>query len=445
MRTCCKNTTRTLSGLSRHTSWRKAAVLVAALATLLAGAPARCGETALADSDGPRWKFAGYGTLGVVGDNQEQLAPIRDLSQRPEDSYETRTSARVDSRLALHLAVQAARRFDLVAQAVVRDQIDRSVGGAFELAYAEWRPGGNRKVRLGRVGYDAFLMSDHRNLGYTNLAVRPPTEFYGWIPLFSVDGIDLVQDWYVRDARWRARAQTGSYRTTLPIGREDFEFATRDLWTISLTRESGPWRIKVGFSRFSFDGEAAPLAPLHAALDRVAAEAPPAIATEARRLRAGVSFDGAFIRYRTLGVAYDDGNWTAQGEIGDTRTTTTIAPAARSAYLVVGRRFGEWTPYAMIAASRPERPPASAPVGWTAPPLSALGGASAFASNGTRVDQRTVSLGLRRELTERAALKAQWDRVEIAAEGYALWFRALELNDQPSRVNMGTLALDFVF
>ena len=158
-----------------------------ALVTLLGVLPA---TTVQAQSTGGL-RFSGYGTLGYVQDNRNDIVAIRDVSQRPDSNMGSGTWQR-DSRLGIQAEYRVSPVVDLVAQAVFRDQVSTHATHVIELAYAGFKPTPQLDVRVGRVGYDAFLMSDIRNVGYAYPWVRPFTEYYGWIPLFSVDGADIA-------------------------------------------------------------------------------------------------------------------------------------------------------------------------------------------------------------------------------------------------------------
>ena len=175
---------------------------------------------AVADSlAGPR--LSGYGTLAYAMDDQDDLAPMRDLSQRPQDNFATGNSWRLDSRLGLQVDHPFHPQAEWVAQFMLRDQIEQDLGSVVELAYLGLMPRPDLDVRLGRLGFDVFLMSDHRNLGYAYTWVRPPQEFHSWIPVFSVDGLDAAYSFHIGDARWRIKAQAGVSQPTLPIDETD--------------------------------------------------------------------------------------------------------------------------------------------------------------------------------------------------------------------------------
>lgn len=404
-----------------------------------------CTQAAAADSAAELspWRFAGYGTLSRSWDDSHRLAPIRDFSQRPADSFSTGPSWRLDSRLGLQLSYRFSPQAEAVVQVVGRDQADSRLQRSIEQAYLDFQHGSDTRVRLGRVGYDAFLMSDHRNLGYAYAWVRPPREFYGWLPMFSVDGADLTHEFRQGETNWRLRAQFGSSAFGIPIGEALFDFKADRLWSLSLQREAGPWRIKAGLSGFRIAREAEPLTPLHAGLDAIATAGIPGISQEAYALSRESRFQGARVTYLTLGAAYDDGTWLAQAELSQTRTSADIATSGHTGYLAFGRRFGAFTPYAMLSASRPTQGIHRAINNWGG--LNAVRDQAYFVVNSTRQDQESLALGVRLDVHAQAALKLQWERTHIHPEGYVLWNRSVETNPLRSTVSLLTMSLDFVF
>lgn len=390
-------------------------------------------------------RVSGYGTVAYAWDNRSALAPIRDLTQRPDHGAATGASWKLDSRIGLHFDYRVTADSEVVVQAMARDQVATGAGSALELAYLGLRPGDDLRLRVGRVGFDAFLMSDHRNLGFAYPWVRPPREFYSWIPIFAVDGADLTREFPGGDVRWRLRAQAGNAKVVIPLGSDSFAFRGKPVWALSLQGDTGAWRLKTSVSRLVSRAEAAPLDALHRGLDQLAALAPGAIRDEAAKLRRETAFKGTRVNYFTLGAAYDDGDWVGQAEFGHSRASAAVATAGNTAYAVLGRRVGRFTPYGMVSASRPGRNILSAENDWAVIGQSAFQTAAYAVANSTRQDQRTLAFGVRWDVDPRAAIKLQWDRSHIRPHGYVLWFRTPDNEARASTVRMLTLSLDFIF
>lgn len=398
-------------------------------------------------------RLGGYGTLGYVQDDRSDIVGIRDVSQRPNANM-GRGSWQRDSRLGIQAEYQVAPNLDLVGQAVFRNQVSGEATHAVELAYAEFKPTPQLDIRVGRVGYDAFLMSDIRNVGYAYPWVRPFTEYYGWIPLFGVDGADLAYVIAQGDTQWRLKAQFGQAASGIPIGDGRLDFKTDNLLTLTLSRRAGPWETKLGYSSFTSrnevmaDSTGGGLAALQAGLGDIAAATAtlaPDVSGEAADLQRQLSFKDARIRYLTLGMAYDDGRWLVQGELARTTSNHKIVPHGTMGYAVTGYRIGDWMPFIAVSASRPGNALRSASADWSVIGQSATQATAITVLNSTRMDQTTLSLGTRWDFQKRAALKLQWDSTRISPHGYGLLFKDPALETRSSRLNQVTVTLDFVF
>jgi hypothetical protein len=393
-------------------------------------------------------RLSGFGTLGYAYDNKPDIAPARDINQLPKNGYATAPGWLVDSRLGVQLEYGVNQNIDLVGQLVLRDQFRADFDSSTELAYVSIRPQPQLDIRVGRINYDAFMMSDYRNVGYAYPWVRPPREFYGWTPIFSVNGIDgaysiLTDDFLADDARWRIKAQAGSSGYSAPLGGKNggYDFKTDNLTALSVTRQSGSWRLKAAHSRYTKGGEIPLFTPLYQGLDSVVAAGIPLVSAEAADLRKNIAIE-AKISYSTLGAAYDDGTWLVQGELGYSTSTVNAAQHGRMGYLSLGRRLGDWTPFVMLAAAVPDNDIRYATANWGAynaklrdPALNII--------NGTRIEQNTLSIGTRWDFSRQTALKLQWDRTTIQPSGFGLWWRAP--GSPTSRIDLLTATLDFMF
>ena len=402
---------------------------------------ASMGAQASNSADGLR--LSGFGTLGYAADDRADIAAARDISQQPQNGFATGDTWRIDSRLGVQLEYGVNDNIDLVGQVVARDQFVDSFDHSVELAYLTIKPRANLDIRFGRVNYDAFLMSDHRNVGYAYSPVRPPTEFYGWIPIFSFDGGDAAYAIQSGDVRWRIKAQAGSSDIALPIG-AGYDFKAKDLLGLSLAMQSERWRLKAAYSQFTSAVEVPAFAPLHQGLDQIIAAGIPAISAEAADLRRNLTFKGAKVTYATIGIVFDDGVWLGQAELGHTTASAAAIPHGSMGYLMFGRRFSDLMPYAMLSKSKPGNDLRSADNNW--------GGFNAvlrdpaiLTINDTRIEQSSVSLGARWDLHPQAAFKLQWDQTTIKPSGYGLWWRVRAINLQTTRVNLVSATLDFVF
>ncbi len=417
--------------------------LIALSLLALPGAPsnARAGEIS-------PFRLSGYGTLACTADDRNDVAPIRDFSQKPDDGHKTDNATwKLDSRLGLQAHYRLSDEVDFLLQGVLRDQVKIDMRNSIELAYAAYKPRADLELRAGRLGYDAFLMSDTRNIGYANLWVRPPTEFYAWIPIFSVDGLDATFRIDTRSAQWRIKAQYGSSYATFPMGEVEYDVETNNLFSLTVERQSGPFRIKAGYSRLSLENEADAFAPLFGGLDAFAAatrNAFPEMASEAEFISRNLSFKNNRIEYLSLGAVFDNGDWVAQAEVAHSSSDSDAVAHGNMAYFSLGRRIGDWTPYFLFSFIHPTEKPYSPETNWDLVGQGAFQDQAVYLMNSMRAEQRTFSLGIRWDFHNQAALKFQWDHSRVKPY-YGLWFRSLDASERAGSINMWTLGLEFMF
>lgn len=399
-----------------------------------------------------KFRLSGYGTLSVPVDDRGDMAPLRDISTDTGEglAYLVDHPWQLDSRLGIQAEYRFSEKVEGAMQWVVRSQTDPDLSSRLENAYLRVYFTPTVAIRGGRFAYDAFLMSDIRNIGYAYLWVRPPTEFYGWIPIFSVDGLDLT--WHIErdNAFWQVRAQGGIHRFNTSFNKEPYEFETTDLLSLTLLRQSGALQLKAGYSCFSSNNEVGIFEPLLAGLDAVALAADgiyPTIAMEAKDISGELSFKDAKVIYTTLGFIYDNGRWVAQGELARSRSTSDVLPHGIMGYIGAGIRLGDFTPFCMISHIRAENDVRKAVYDWSPMGQSAMNVQSQanYIINSTRMNQNTISLGLRWNFHNQAALKMQWDATNITSFGYGLWSKKTTLLHNSSHINLFTTSVEFIF
>lgn len=396
-------------------------------------------------------KLSGYGTIGYVADDVSGTAFVRELVQKPEVkdpatfSSDTRPFL-TDSRIGLQAVYLPNDQFELVTQLVFRDQQENTLDESLEWLNLGYLPNENAKLRLGRLGWDGFLMSDHRHLGYAYPWVRPPVEFYGALPMYSLDGADISYKFNTDEAgnTWGVKAQYGKGSTVFPFGGGEYDFES-DTWTVSLNHTRRFWNFRLGYSEIDIDS-APPLDTLLAGLSSVSALAPAPFSQEADNLIENMTYEGSLMRFTALGAGYDDGQWVGQSEIGYIQSDADMVTNGKLAYVAIGRRFESLTPFVMLSAFETSSDTYTEQIDWGLlnPASAELQDIAINAINSTRIEQTTFSAGLRWDFDTKAALKLQWDRTDIDANGYGLWWTDADRN-RDETVNVITLTLDFVF
>ena len=389
-------------------------------------------------------RISGFGTLGLT----DVAAPNgwgyrRDLGQSGSTE---RTRADVDSRIGLQLNYTPMKQLELVTQLLAaRSSPGANLGDNVEWAFAAIHPTPQLTVRLGRINLDAFLMSDHRNVGFAYLPARPPVEFYGLLPT-SLDGADVSHWLDLGDARWRfklfgGRGDGGDRGNNAAV-------RVSPVFGSSISRESGGLLIRLGVTRAGIANAPATLQPLIEGLTTLAALPVPNVASEAQALRQRVDAADSTANYLALGVRYESGPWLWNAEWAKVSGHPFFDLVG--GYASAGRRFGDWTLYSAYSQVRSSAPAVAVPQ-WASslafnPALAAqaqaLGTAAARTANLGRPSQRTTSLGGRWDFHPQMSLKLQWDQIRTESNGASLW---TQTTPDSGTSHVTSVLLDFVF
>jgi hypothetical protein len=427
--------------------------LIAALVLCLASAAHAQSATQSSASEATTWRLSGFGTLGLVhADVSQPWRFAREITQRGADGQ---TSVLPDTRLGLQLNWQPASRWEVVTQAVIRPRVhDAHLDESLEMAFVAWHPSVGWTVRAGRLKPDLFLLSNVRDVGYAMPWVRPSVEFYGWNPTTSLDGATLAYNWSADDADWTAQLWAGAMRSALSAMRTDGDIGWRGHRTagFTLSRTTGGLTVKASLVQTDTELTAVGDLPLLEGLLTQVAQLPlPEVANSARLLHQRLIPDGR-THYLGLGAEYDSSTWMASSELSHVTVERGLTGGVRG-YASVGRHFGPVTGYAMAAFSQPRHAAPRVQGDWETALTPLLGAAEAqtaammgayaeiYAAD-ARFDQHTLSLGMRWEMFDRAALKLQLDHTRVDAFGAGQWRHG---DTRSATANILSAALDWVF
>jgi hypothetical protein len=409
------------------------------LTALLLGTSASMADSESGSSD---FRINGFGTAGISQvDAPSGWEYRRVISQRGNDSG---TRANVDSRLGMQINYAPMAQFEVVGQVII-NRLDSAanIGDRFSLAFAAYRPDADWTVRVGRVNLDAYLLSDHRDVGFTYEYARPPVEFYTQLPGF-LDGGDVSRVWNASGTLWRLKGLAGN--TSVASG--DYRQEIHSLIGIVASRQDGGLLIRASLIHGKLASSPPALQPLTDALGEVSGLPIANVAAQARSFQSLLAFRDVRTTYAALGAEYEHADWLWSSEV----TRVTGVRGFDAGYVSIGRRFGAVSVFGLISAVASTQRVVSTPA-WGAELATLIGpsaamqadylaGAAALATNSLASKQHTVSFGARWNLTSQVAVKAQWDHIRVNADGSELWENATL---DSGRANVYSLVLDFVF
>lgn len=341
------------------------------------------------------FNVGGFGTYGGVVTTTNDAQFVRNgqysgATKSPSD--------KVDTNLGVQFTARANSWLSATIQVLDQEGLSESqMTASLEWGFVKIEPVNGLAVKLGRYLAPVFLISDTRNINYSNTWVRAPNEVYALAGLGDVDG---------GEATYRIPLGAGHLVVTGFTGNGKIEGQTSQS-TVNV------YDIHGGEVRWDIDW-----LTLRAGYDR-----------ERNILSANGVYDT--YTFSGLGAVVDRNNFIAQIEVVSRRSSSyEMYVNANGWYALAGYRFGKLTPYAYHAQTTREQP------------VSPYFGLS--------FDQKTTAVGLRWDAFSAADFKFQLERVDPnGTPGISLANAGNFPSISPSlgnrEVNVASITLDFVF
>ena len=389
----------------------------------------------LADSALPNLEFNGFGTLGVVHSDERKADFVADPFASEGVGYSDDWSAEIDSRLGLQATLRMTPQISSVVQVISEKQHDGSFAPDIEWANVQYDITPNLSFRVGRMVQSSFMASEHRKVNYATPWVRPPQEIYRLMPVANFDGVDMRY-------RYPGGKTTNELQMNFGGGSVDYSTGSIDA--------SGSW----GVSHRTHWGDAtlfASYGELKVSADELSQffDVYRLFGLPGEQLASRYEVDGKRTSLLSLGVGYDPGSWFVMGEWARSSSPSLLGDS-EGAYMTFGYRIAEWTPYVGVARAKVTSKTSE-------PGLNAAQYPSPFAEgaqllNGilnellsSGMQQESITVGTRWDFRPGMALTAQYDHIDMRSGSSGGL-----INQQPEftpgeRINLFSLALDFVF
>jgi hypothetical protein len=400
----------------------KRAWLGALVSLLLICAPPAWATEAAWES--PAFSLHGFGTLSISRTDQSENAEyVRDLSQARGAGSDW--TGKVDSLLGIQANYQIGPRTEAVLQAITRHHRDGRYDPELTWAFLRHEALPDIALRVGRLGTEFYMLGDSRLVGYSNISMRPPPDFYGTLIFSYIDGIDVSATRPLGDGLLSGKLFAG-------ISPEQVPFSPGLTWDLRGTKllggyleyRGGAWQLRYSHAQSRFKHTLP--------TDELLGFPYLALVPE-------MDMAGQWARFASLGLVYDDGPLSLQLMLNRIKQDSPAYEDSRAGYLLAAYRLGDFTPY--LGFSRSLTRPEALPL--TGNPILDFATRSLVAQ--TRVDQHSYTLGGRWDIRKNLALKAQLDW--IRGDPDATFLFKFKTGDKrwDGDMTVYSLALDFVF
>lgn len=358
------------------------------------------------------FSLQGFGTLGVARTTTNDLEFVRDLSQ--PSGIKKAWDGRVDSVLGLQGAWHINKQLEAVVQSTIRYRYDKTYNPEIAWAYVKYDPTPNLSLRAGRLGTEFFMMADSRWVGYSFLTVRPPGDYFWYLPFYSIHGADVAYTWPVDDDLLRLKVFYGNSNGQIPLADRQWEIKGSPMLGAFVEYQVSSWLIRASYANITFKNDL----PIGGLVPAASAEY---LSTKDKRTD-----------YYSLGVVYDQGPLQLQLMLNYIEQGNNALENSNGGYVLAGYRIREVTPYLGYSWVRSARRPS----------------ADSYVSHvmaDSHSDQKTSIVGMRWDVARNVAIKAQWDGVR--GDPTSIFpYRNDPLNGRWSgKMDIYSLTVDFVF
>ncbi|QSX34188.1 hypothetical protein JYB87_02765 [Shewanella avicenniae] len=407
--------------LGSRIQWLFAPLLLAAT---LSGSVLAAGDDAI--------QFRGFATLSAAYSDSASLGFRRDMTQ--EGKFQQWSLAQ-DSAFGLQADVKLAPDWQATVQLVAKSRDDYKLLDNVELAFVSYEPNNNWRIRAGRIGSDLTMIGDVGNVGYAYDWVRPPVEFYGAIPFYHFDGIEVNHKTQVASGYLHTKVFYGKSDSRFIYAGTSSDFDLQPFWGAGVQFEKGAFTFRAAYlnTKLSNLGNEG-LSELSNVLALYAAY--PGVSDTLDAL----NIDTA-TQYYTSGISYRFANWSLLAEASLLDSEEPLLPSTFAAYTGIVRRIDNVAVYGLLGHVRSIN--ASYQVSQMVPePLYSI---SQSIFDGVDLRQSTASVGVRWDFRTDMALKLQWDHSWVTENKAMLW-RTDSFGATPDeQVNVFTLSVSLVF
>lgn len=393
--------------------------LLLAMSTILLGV-----SSAVAESEGEpaarsAFSLNGFGTLGAARSTTDEVGFVRDLTQPRGVGREW--SAKLDSLLGVQANWRVTPQLEGVVQAVSKYRYDHSFTPEITWAFVKYDLLPNLSLRAGRLATEFFMLADSRQVGYSYLPVRPPGDYFWYLPFANIDGGDATLTLPAGDALVRGKVFYGMAQGRIPLAEKQWDIRNSPMVGGYVETHYAGWQLRASYANIEFARDLP--------LDDVLIYSP-AATTAARYLAAKDTRS----HYYSLGAVYDAGPWQLQLLINHIEQGSNAFESSDGGYALAGYRVGEFTPYLGYSWVQSYRRRNT-----TNDPVVALVMADSHAV------QRTTIVGVRWDVLRNVALKAQWDGIRAQPTSIFPYRDDPQSGRWSGKADIFSLTMDFVF
>lgn len=405
-------------------------------------------QSAAADEQ-DRVRFTGFGTLGVVYNDNDGADFRTRLGESEGAGLTNRYDTEVDSLFALQMDADIAEKLTGTAQFVSKKQSDGTAEPAAEWANLKYQVNSDFYVRVGRIVAPAFMVSDSRSIGYAQTPLRLPTNVYLPNSITNLNGADLGYKFSFDDVLYRICYAQGVLHQKLYDERVGISKVDWDIQILNLVIESGRSSYRISYSQSDLDIQNDVFTLYDSTLEKLVQAGVPG----AKSIQEDVHFNDTFKpKFYALGYVFDDDRWMLQSELVERIIPGNGVQDAIGGYVMGGYRLDTWMPYVsaskVVSAEHYDVPNIDLA---TVPEELRDASKLIIAINKDAEDDdpftTIYAVGARWDMAENIALKMQMELIDkpVGGSGDVFVNATQAFMDSHQKANVYSVAIDYIF
>lgn len=421
------------------------------------------------------FSLSGFGTVGLSGTSNND---VLFLYPGQGGGSNQSPSLNPDTKAALQGTYKFAPTVSATAQVMAKYNAYGQYNPNVEWAFGKWQAAPSVTLRAGRMGAPFFMVSDFRDVGYANNAVRPNLDVYGQVPFSTFDGLDAAYQLNAGPATVTTTLWAGSLKNKYASAlRSNDQYAEPVELTLKktvglniITELDNGLTLRLGHTQGKLSSNSQSAKTVIGYAGTIAALSPSAgdDAAAADVIQA-MTVNDTNASFSGIGLTYDQDDIVVSTEFTKRRIKSGYIADTKGWYLTAGYRFGGLLPYVSVSRLTTEDQNARVAASSTGALLTLMGGGSgttlaslaqgAFVGsnailNTQKQTQHTIGAGVRWDAGSGYALKAQFDHVSIPSGSNGLFLMAdpakavatgsTFLNKRKD-INVLSVSVDFVF
>lgn len=415
-------------------------------------------------SEDGRARLSGFGTVGAARTNSDDA-----LFNYPGQGggVDKQVGMEVDTKVGLQGTYKFTDAISGTAQLLTKYRAEGQYQPEFEWAFAKWQATPGLSIRAGRIGAPYFMVSDFRDVGFANTAIRPPLDVYGQVPVSSADGGDISYQMNLGGATITSTLWGGSaknkYASALRSSGVNVDPVTVKLkngvgLNFNIELDDG-LAFRVGHSQGKLTIESDTIDALLTGFNGIAnnGAAPSNLRAIAAQAASSILTENTKATFTGVGASLDRDNIVLAAEYTLRRVKNGSVGDTTGWYALGGYRFGSFLPYVIVSKLKFDGSNAAVPSNLSS--LNALGtqaqrlvASTPVALSTQYVQQSTNSVGVRWDAMRNTAVKVQFDHIKKPANSNGLLLvadpataNAADFRANKKNINVISLAVDFVF